>query len=147
MYDFDGVMTDNKVLVFEDGREAVVCSRSDGLAAGMIKKLGVPQVIISTERNSVVAQRARKLGIEAIHGVKDKKIVLTEYCRKHNYTLKRVLYVGNDINDLEAMRLVGYPIAPLDAHEQIRRIACYVTKAKGGQGVIREVIERVMKVY
>ena len=144
VYDFDGVLTDNKVFVFEDGREAVLCSRSDGLAIGMIKKTGLAQVIISTERNSVVLARARKLGIEAIHGVKDKKTVLAAYCRKRQFSLKKVIYIGNDLNDLEAMESAGYPIAPQDAHTRIRTLACCITKAKGGDGVVREVFERVL---
>ena len=141
VYDFDGVLTDNKVLVFENGQEAVLCNRADGLAMSMIKKRGIPQVIISTERNDVVLVRARKLDIPAIHGVKDKKKALADYCRANQYDLKKVVYVGNDLNDLEAMQSVGFPVAPADAHKTILRLAKCVTKAKGGGGVVREMFE------
>lgn len=138
VYDFDGVMTDNKVLVFEDGREAVFCNRSDGLAIQKIKKMGIPQVILSTEKNKVVEARAKKLNIEVIQGVNDKKSALTAYCKKKKYDMKKVVYIGNDINDLEVMKSVGYPLAPLDADEKIKGVARVVIKKKGAEGVVRE---------
>jgi len=140
VYDFDGVFTDNKVLVFEDGKEAVFCNRADGLAIQKIKELGIPQIILSTEENQVVKARAKKLNIEVVHGITDKKIVLIDYCKKKNYDLKKVLYIGNDLNDLEVMKSVGYPIAPIDAVKEIKKIAKIITKARGGKGVIRELL-------
>jgi len=140
VYDFDGVMTDNKVIISEDGREAVFCNRADGLAIQKIKELGIPQIILSTEENQVVKARAKKLNIEVAHGITDKKIVLIDYCKKRNYDLKKVLYIGNDLNDLEVMKLVGYPIAPIDAVKEIKEIAKIITKARGGKGVIRELL-------
>ena len=144
VYDFDGVMTDNKVLVMEDGREAVFCSRSDGLAIQKIKQLGIPQIILSTEKNKVVEMRGKKLGIGVIHGVNDKRSAIIDWCKKRGCDLARVLYIGNDINDLEAMRLVGYPITPQDANDRVKDIAAVVLKRKGGEGVIREFLEDVL---
>ena len=86
-------------LAFEDGKEAVYCHRSDGLAISKIKNLGVSQVIISTEKNAVVQVRAQKLGIEVIQGVEDKKSCLTEYCKKNDHSLQNVVYIGNDSLD------------------------------------------------
>ena len=80
VYDFDGVMTDNRVLTFQDGTEAVFANRADGLAINMIKEMGINQIILSTEKNAVVEARARKIGIPAIHGVGDKNTVLHAYC-------------------------------------------------------------------
>ncbi len=140
VYDFDGVFTDNKVLVFEDGKEAVFCNRADGLAIKKIKELGLPQIILSTEENQVVKARAKKLNIEVAYGITDKKTALIEYCKKKSYDLEKVLYIGNDLNDLEAMKLVGYPIAPTDAVKEIKKIAKIITKARGGKGVIRELL-------
>lgn len=144
IYDFDGIMTDNKVLVFEGGKEAVFCNRADGLAICKIKELGIPQIIISTEENRVVEARAKKLNIEVIYGVRDKKSTLMDYCKKKNYDLKRVLYIGNDINDLDVMKSVGYPIAPSDAHESVKKISKIITNVKGGNGVIRELYEMII---
>lgn len=144
VYDFDGVMTDNKVLVFEDGKEAVCCNRSDGLAIEKIKLEGIPQVILSTENNQVVTARAKKLNLEVIQGLSDKKTTLIGYCKERNIDLKKVVYIGNDINDLEAMKLVGYPIAPSDANNRIKDIAKIVVKRDGGDGVIRDFFENIL---
>ena len=121
VYDFDGVMTDNKVIIFEDGRELIVANRSDGLGVEILKKRGISQIILSTESNDVVRARAKKLNLSVIYACEDKKRVLIEYCKKRGYNLSKVVYVGNDINDLEAMEIVGYPIAPADAHIEIKK--------------------------
>ena len=144
VYDFDGVMTDNRVLVSEDGKEAVFCNRSDGLAIGKIKEAGVPQMILSTEENKVVAARAKKLRIGVIQGVRDKVRILTDYCKKENYSLKRVIYIGNDTNDLEVMKSVGYPFAPQDANDRVKKIAKIVIKKDGGSGVVKEFFEKIL---
>jgi 3-deoxy-D-manno-octulosonate 8-phosphate phosphatase (KDO 8-P phosphatase) len=141
VYDFDGVMTDNKVIVFQDGTEAVVANRGDGLAVGSIKQIGIRQLILSAETNPVVKARAGKLALEVITCCQDKKTDLMDYCIKNGINLNRVLYIGNDLNDLEVMKVVGYPMAPADAHPDIRRISCLVTKAKGGEGVVRELAD------
>ena len=146
VYDFDGVLTDNKVLVFEDGREGAYCSRADGWAVQQIKGLGIHQIILSTERNGIVKARARKLGIDVIHGVDNKHDVLMRYCRAKNYALKKVLYMGNDVNDLEAMKLVGYPLAPQDAHCRILKIAKIVICKNGGYGVVKEFFDNILKI-
>lgn len=143
-YDFDGVMTDNRVLVAQDGKESVVCNRGDGLGINMIKSIPILQIILSTETNKVVQQRAKKLGISAIHGSINKKNSLSSYCLEKKINLSEVLYVGNDLNDLEVMQEVGFPVCPADAHEKIRRLSNHVTKARGGEGVIRELAEWLM---
>lgn len=143
VYDFDGVLTNNKVIVFDDGKEAVLCNRADGLAIQRFKERGISQIILSTEKNRTVEARARKLAIKAIYGVDDKKSALIGYCRKKRISVKKVVYVGNEINDLEAMRLVGYPLAPRDANIKVKRIAKLVLKKKGGEGVVKEIYDSV----
>ncbi len=141
VYDFDGVMTDNRVIIFQDGTEAVIVNRADGLGVEHFRSLGIPQLILSTETNSVVKARALKLHLEVIASCKDKKIALENYCAQKGYDLNRVMYIGNDLNDLEAMKIVGYPIAPANAHVEVKKIAKLVTRAKGGDGVIRELLD------
>ena len=141
IYDFDGVMTDNKVFVFEDGKEAVLCNRSDGLAVKKIKECGVRQIIVSTETNPVVRKRAEKLGIEVIQGVDKKEKIVREFCLNNDYDLKNVIFIGNDVNDIEAMKLVGIPVAPSDAYCDVLQVAKIVMKTPGGGGVIRELFE------
>ena len=144
VYDFDGVMTDNRAIVFQDGTEAVIVNRGDGLGVERIRKSGIPQLILSTETNPVVKARAEKLRLEVITCCEDKRIALRNYCVQNGFDLEKVLYIGNDINDLEVMRIVGYPIAPADAHPGITKIACLVTKAKGGEGVAREIADLIV---
>jgi YrbI family 3-deoxy-D-manno-octulosonate 8-phosphate phosphatase len=140
IYDFDGVMTDNRVLVGEDGKESVFCNRSDGLAVAIIKGRGIPQVIISTETNKVIAVRSAKLDIPVIQGVRDKKETMLSYCKELNIASDEVLYIGNDINDLEVMQSVRLPVCPEDAYPEIKRIARFILPVAGGMGVIRELI-------
>ncbi len=141
IYDFDGVMTDNRVFVNQDGGESVAANRSDGLGIGMIRKLGVEQCILSTETNPVVSARAKKLGIEAMQSVSDKGAAIIELAASKGVSLTDVLYVGNDVNDSDAMGLAGFKVAPADAHPAILALADYVTEAPGGFGVIRELAD------
>jgi len=143
VYDFDGVMTDNRVLVFQDGSEAVVVNRADGLGVDRFRSLGIPQLILSTETNPVVKARATKLRIEVIASCDNKKLTLKDYCAQEGFSLSKVAYVGNDLNDLEVMKAVGFPVAPADAHPEIIKVAKLVTEAKGGEGVIKELSEHM----
>ena len=137
-YDFDGVMTDNKVYVSQDGRETVQVNRGDGLGISEIKKLGIDQIIISTEKNSVVAQRAKKLGLKCYHGIDNKLSCLKEYAESSQISFNKICFIGNDINDLEVMAAVGLKLCPADAVDEIKNIACIVIQKNGGDGVIRE---------
>jgi len=144
VYDFDGVMTDNKVLVTEDRKEAVFCHRGDGMAIARIKEAGGKQIILSSEKNKVLEARAQKLKVEAFYGVDDKRSFLAGYCKKKKHALKKVVYIGNDLNDLDAMKMVGYPLAPYDACAKVKTMAKVVFKAKGGEGVIREFLDKLV---
>ena len=141
IYDFDGVFTDNKVLLFEDGKEAVFVDRGDGLAVKEFRKMGIPQIIISTEANPVVRARAKKLQIDVIHSVEDKEVVVRKYLKRHRINKGNVIFVGNDINDKKAMEFVGWPIAPANAHEDIKNISKTILRARGGFGAIRELLD------
>ena len=143
-YDFDGVMTDNKALIFFNGDEAVFINRGDGLAIEKIKSLGILQLIISTEQNPIVIKRAEKLNIQAINGVDNKLDVLIKYLSEYNnITLDEVAFVGNDLNDMDIMKNVGIKISPSDAELEILEIADYTTLAKGGDGVIRDIYRKI----
>ena len=141
VYDFDGVMTNNKVIIDQFGNESVIVNRSDGLAIAEIRKIGIKQLLLSTEENPVVQKRAKKLGIICINGLDDKKKTLQKYLSNNNIDRKKVVFIGNDINDLKVMKYVGIPIAPADAHPEIKKIARIITKAKGGDGVVREIFD------
>jgi len=145
VYDFDGVMTDNKVYVDQNGNEMIKVNRADGLGVSEIKKLGIKQIIISTEKNSVVPTRADKLDIPCLHGIDNKKDALMDYCAKNNIDLACVAYIGNDINDKEALEIAGFTFCPADAHESIKAISDQVLNTKGGNGVIRELLDLLKK--
>lgn len=141
VFDFDGVMTDNRVLVMEDGREGVFCNRSDGLGLGMLRDAGLPMLVMSKERNPVVAARCRKLELECVQGVDDKVEELRRRCATRAVPLAHVAYVGNDVNDEACMRAVGLPIAVADAWPAARKAAKFVTARPGGYGAVREVCD------
>ena len=147
-FDFDGVFTNNMVYVFEDGREAVRCFRSDGIGLHKLKNLGIETVIISTEANPVVAARARKLKIRCIQDCQDKRAVLEDIARDQGIGLGEVAFVGNDVNDLPCLECVALPIVVQDAHQDVLSTARYQTKNLGGHGAVREVcdlFERTLK--
>ena len=144
-YDFDGVMTDNKAYVDCDGREMVQINRADGLGISEIRKKGIKQLILSTESNPVVNARALKLKIPCLQGVKDKAKTLKEYCYNSKISMEDVIYIGNDINDLKVMQLIGTPICPADATQSIKKISHIVLDSKGGDGVARELLEFISK--
>ena len=143
VYDFDGVMTDNKVYVNQEGQEMVQVNRGDGLGISLIKKLGIKQIILSTETNPVVSVRAKKLDIDCFQGADDKVMMLKKYCSQYDYNLKKVGYVGNDINDMEAMKIVKHSFCPADAHPDILNITKFILKSNGGEGVIRELYDLI----
>lgn len=143
--DFDGTLTDDTVLVDQDGREAVTVHRGDGLAVAALRRAGIDILILSTERNPVVAARARKLEVPAQHGVVDKASALIEWCADNGHALRRVAYLGNDVNDLGCFEIVGWPIAVADAHYLLRARARVVTAAAGGRGAVRELAAMLLR--
>ena len=146
-FDFDGVFTDNAVYVFEDGSEAVRCSRGDGIGLRKLERLGITNIIISSEPNPVVSARSKKLGIRCIQDCQDKYEALKEIVEEMNLSMEQVTFVGNDINDLPCLMRVGLPIVVNDAHPDVIPHARYRTKARGGSGAVREIcdlFERVL---
>jgi 3-deoxy-D-manno-octulosonate 8-phosphate phosphatase (KDO 8-P phosphatase) len=142
-FDFDGVFTDNTVYVSQDGTEMVRCSRSDGFGLRRIEALGLITLIISTEKNPVVAARSAKLQIRCIHGCDDKARVLLQVLSERCIQPTQAAYVGNDINDLECLRLVGFPVAVADAYPEVKAIAAYETRRQGGYGAVREICDLI----
>ena len=140
-FDFDGVFTDNMVYVFEDGREAVRCTRSDGLGLSKLKALGLATVIISTETNPVVTARAAKLAVRCVQSCADKRAALDGLAAELGLALREVAFVGNDVNDLPCLTCVGLPIVVRDAHPDVVPYAYYRTGAPGGHGAVREVCD------
>lgn len=145
VFDFDGVMTDNRVTTDQHGVESVVASRSDGMGIELLREAGVPMVVISKERNPVTAARCAKLRIEAVHGIDDKVGAMTAWLERRAIDPASVIYVGNDVNDLGCMQLVGCPIAVADAHPTVLASASLVLPRAGGRGAVRELADAIVE--
>ncbi|MFF7156585.1 cytidylyltransferase domain-containing protein [Streptomyces sp. NPDC008139] len=137
--DFDGTQTDDRVLIDADGHESVTVHRGDGLGVAALRRAGMPVLILSTETNPVVAARARKLKVPVLHGIDRKDLALKQWCEENGIAPERVLYAGNDVNDLPCFGLVGWPVAVAGAHDVVRASARAITTAQGGHGAIREI--------
>jgi len=144
--DFDGVVTDNRVWVSEDGHEMVAAFRGDSLIMGKLKRSGTDVIIISSEVNPVVAARARKMQVEAIHGVglDDKASVLENLLKERKINPANVVYIGNDLNDLDCFEMAGWAVAVADAQPEAIRAADFVTVKTGGHGAVREICDLIL---
>jgi YrbI family 3-deoxy-D-manno-octulosonate 8-phosphate phosphatase len=147
VFDFDGVFTDNTVYVDENGIESVRCWRSDGIGLSRLRMIGVQTLILSTEVNPVVSARAKKMNSECLQGIDDKARTLKEYCTGHQIDLKRVAFVGNDVNDISALKLVGLPIGVSDSYPEIFPHVQFRTLRRGGEGAVREVCDLIFHAH
>src|SRR5262249_60480548 len=121
----------------------VACNRSDGLGLEMLRRLGLELLVLSTERNGVVAARCRKLGLACEQGLADKAARLVTLLHERGIDASDVIYVGNDVNDLAGMRAVGCAVAVADAHPDARRAAHILFSRGGGHGPLREIRDRI----
>ncbi|GAB4493988.1 MAG: N-acylneuraminate cytidylyltransferase [Anaerolineales bacterium] len=145
--DFDGVVTDNRVWVDEDGRESIAAYRGDSLIMSKLRAAGTEVVILSSEVNPVVAARAKKMRVEAIHGIglDDKAEVLKKLLAERKIDPAQVVYIGNDLNDLPCFEVAGWAVAVADAQPEALRAADYVTKKPGGHGAVREICDLILQ--
>jgi N-acylneuraminate cytidylyltransferase len=143
-FDFDGVFTDNTVYVDQNGIEAVRCSRADGLGIKLLHKEHIRMVIISSEENPVVSARAAKLNLPVFQGYDEKAVFLEGYLQREKIDPEQTAFIGNDINDLEAMRLFKYRVCPADSHPEILECANIKLNTSGGNGAVREFCEMII---
>ena len=144
VFDFDGVMTDNRVQVDQDGIESVVAHRGDGMGIEMLRNAGIEMLVLSTEPNPVVAARSQKLKLPYYHGVGKKDEILAKILAERKLNPQNVIYVGNDINDQPCFPLVGCVVAVADAHPSVRNQADIVLTLPGGYGAVREFCDMVL---
>jgi N-acylneuraminate cytidylyltransferase len=143
VFDFDGVMTDNRVWTAGDGQEWVACDRADGLGIDRLRQLGFDMLVLSTETHPVVAARCRKLGLAFAQAVNDKASHLRDAIAARGIDPAQVAFVGNDVNDLECMRAAGCGVAVADAHPDVLAVADLVLSRRGGDGAVRELCDLV----
>ena len=145
VFDFDGVFTDGKVIVDQDGRESVVCSRKDTLRFPELKVLGIHLVVISKERNPVVAKRCEKMKVECLQGVDDKLAAFKRLLETQGLSSEQAAFMGDDINDLVCLEFTGVAFTVADGDEQCQTAADYVTSRKGGDHAVREVCDVILE--
>lgn len=145
--DFDGVMTDNRVLVFDDGHEAVMCHRGDGWGIGQLRSAGLEVLVLSTEANPVVEARCRKLQIPFVQNCSHKLARLQQLAAERSLASHEIAYVGNDVNDLSCLQWVGVPIAVADAEPEVKTAARFVTTRNGGFGAVREIADAWLRAH
>jgi YrbI family 3-deoxy-D-manno-octulosonate 8-phosphate phosphatase len=141
VFDFDGVMTNNRVLTDQDGGELVACDRSDGLGLAALRATGIPILVLSTEENPVVLARCAKLKLPCLHGQADKAKALGQWLDENQLNPAKTIYLGNDRNDSGCMELVGCPVAVADAYPEALQRALIVLEGKGGEGAVRELCD------
>ena len=142
--DFDGVLTDDRVYVREDGMETVACARGDGMGITMLRRTNFPVLILSTEKNPVVAARSRKLQVECRQGMPDKTAELESILAGRGLDPRSVVFVGNDVNDIGSLRMCGCGLAVADAHPLAKQAADGVLSHPGGRGAVREIAEMIL---
>ena len=144
--DFDGVITDNHVWVDQDGNESIAAYRSDSLRIRELRDLGIEVMILSSEPNPVVAARANKMGVEAVHGVgiHEKGRVMREILEMKNILAENAIYIGNDLNDLPCFEIAGWSVAVADAYPEVIRTADHVLTRAGGHGALRELCDLIL---
>ncbi|MCJ7623220.1 MAG: acylneuraminate cytidylyltransferase, partial [Anaerolineaceae bacterium] len=143
VFDFDGVMTDNRVWVNEEGGEMVAAYRSDSIGINLIRQVGIKVFVLSTEVNPVVAVRCKKLNLPVVQGIDDKATILKKYLQDHAINPQNVVYLGNDINDVPCFPVVGCAVVVADAQPEAIRKADIVLSRRGGQGAVRELCDMV----
>jgi N-acylneuraminate cytidylyltransferase len=146
--DFDGVLTDNRVWVDENGREAVAAFRSDSLGLALLRgRTGIEPLVISMETNPVVTARCRKMNVPVLQGINQKKDALQNLLKEKKIQPEEVIYLGNDVNDLECFPVAGYAVAPSDAEPAVIMAADMVLTRRGGHGAVREMCDLLMEKF
>jgi len=143
VFDFDGVFTDNSVWVREDGVESVQCSRADGIGIARLHAIGMEMLVLSTEKNPVVGARCRKLNIPHEQAISDKGARLSAILIDRSIDPRQVAYIGNDVNDMGCLRLVGLPVVVADADPSVLPFARATLNQSGGHGAVREFCDAV----
>jgi YrbI family 3-deoxy-D-manno-octulosonate 8-phosphate phosphatase len=139
--DFDGVLTDNRVWVDEEGHEQIAANRSDSLGLYYLRQSGIGAMVISMETNPVVTARCRKMKVPVLQGINDKATILAQYLADHAIDPGQVVYLGNDVNDLPCFPLVGCAVAVADSQPAVLRQADLVLTCRGGHAAVRELCD------
>ena len=143
--DVDGVLTDAGMYYTETGDELKKFNTRDGMGIKLLQAAGFVTAFVTREKTAIAERRGRKLAVPEVHqGVEDKLTDITKMARKYGLTLEQVAYIGDDVNDLDALRAVGFSAAPADAMPVILDAVHYVCAKKGGEGAVRELADLLL---
>ncbi len=142
--DVDGTLTDGKIYMSADGELMKAFNIKDGYAIAHLEDKQIVPVIITGRSSEILVRRCRELGIvELYQGIEDKTAKLLSICKKFQVEASNVAYIGDDLNDLECMKICGYSAAPADAAKEVLASVDYICKHRGGEGAVREFIEQL----
>ena len=143
--DVDGVLTDAGMYYSESGEEMKKFNTRDGMGIKLLQRAGIITAIVTQERTKLVAWRGEKLMIPEVHqGVMDKIALVREMTERHGLSMEEVAYIGDDVNDVETLKAVGFSASPADGMPQALAVVDYVCAKKGGEGAVREIIEMIL---
>jgi YrbI family 3-deoxy-D-manno-octulosonate 8-phosphate phosphatase len=146
--DVDGVLTGAGMYYSESGDELKKFNTRDGMGIKMLQAAGFVTAFITKEKTAIVERRGQKLAVPEVHqGIDDKLAVLTTLAKKYAFTLDQVAYIGDDVNDLDALHAVGFSAAPADAIPSVLHAVHYICKKKGGEGAVREVADLILAAW
>ena len=144
--DVDGVLTDGGMYYSNKGDVMKKFHARDGMGVTLLRKIKIPTIIVTKEQTEMVKQWSKKMKIkELMDGVKNKELVLDKICKKYRVSSDEIAFIGDDINDMDLLKKVGFSACPKDAMEQVRKICDYTCQTVGGKGAFRELVELVLK--
>ncbi len=144
--DVDGVLTDSKILYGMDGSSGKFFNVRDGIAFKFLKYIGIKSMILSGKKSGILKNRLKEIEVDVlIDGIKDKLGILNKFCEKEGYDFEEICYIGDDLNDISVLKKVGLAVAPCDAVDEVKKIVSIITEKKGGQGAVREIVEKIIK--
>jgi 3-deoxy-D-manno-octulosonate 8-phosphate phosphatase (KDO 8-P phosphatase) len=144
--DVDGTMTDGGVYIDSNLVEIKKFSIKDGLGIRLAQSVGIEFMILTGRSSACVEQRIKELGVKYVaQGIQDKAVYLKEFMAEHGFSPEQCAYIGDDLNDLPAMRYAGISACPADAADEVKAYCDFVLNAKGGEGAVREFIELLLK--
>jgi 3-deoxy-D-manno-octulosonate 8-phosphate phosphatase (KDO 8-P phosphatase) len=146
LLDVDGVLTDGRIIYDSTGRDAKFFNVHDGLGVYLLKRAGIPTILITAKASRAIKPRARDMQVAAVfEAISPKNAVLDKILKKFKLTVEEVCFVGDDLVDICLMKRVGFAIAVFNACAEVKNLAHYITQKEGGRGAVREVAELILK--
>ena len=145
--DVDGVLTDGGMYYSSKGDTLKKFHVIDGMAVSILKRNTIPTVIITKERNQIVKQWSAKMNIDKLFdGIKNKEKIVPKLCKLYSLSENNIAYIGDDVNDLEILKRIGFSATPKDGNLEVKKIVDYICKNRGGEGVLREICDLIISI-